>query len=186
MEEYEGQVDLMYLYANASVRQFYPKFGFTKAQEHIYSKQMVKKSRYSYRKLDGTSLEDRQLLLRLINHAIPVSRYAMVNNPYLVMFYLTSPMSENIYYCEELDLAVVAEYEEGGMLVDDIFCTGAFDPEEVISSLLVDDKSKVLFGYTPWNTASYQIDLLEESDTTFFVMGKNFIEKGRLPVLSHA
>jgi hypothetical protein len=52
--------------------------------------------------------------------------------------------------------------------------------------LLVDDKSKVLFGYTPWNTASYQIDLLEESDTTFFVKGKNFIEKGRLPVLSHA
>jgi GNAT superfamily N-acetyltransferase len=186
MEEYDSKVDLMYLYANATVRQFYPKFGFTQAQEYIYSKQYTKNTKYVFRKLDGTNTEDRQLLLRLISNTKPLSKYSMVNNPYLPMFYLTGPMAECCYYCEELDLAAVVEYEEDGMLLDDFYCAGDFVMDEVIASLLDRDDRRVLLGFTPQDTASFHYDLLQEHDTTFFVKGFNFVEKGRLPILSHA
>ncbi len=186
MEEYEGKADLMYLYANASVRQFYPRFGFAEAQEYIYSKHVVKSSRYSFRKLKGTVAEDRRKLLDLISDSRPVSKYAMINNPSLPMFYLTAPLAENIYYCEELDLAAVVEYEDDGMHIVDIFCTREFDLDEVISSLLDTGEGMVILGFTPQDTAEFQMDLLQEPDTTFFVKGNNFIEKGRLPILSHA
>jgi GNAT superfamily N-acetyltransferase len=186
MEEYDGKVDLMYLYANATVRQFYPKFGFMQAQEHIYSKQYTKNTNHVFRKLDGTNTEDRQLLLRLISNTKPLSKNSMVNNPYLPMFYLSEPLAECCYYCDELDLAAVVEYEEDGVLVDDFYCSGDFDMDEVIASLLDRDHRKVILGFTPQNTASFHCDLLQEHDTTFFVKGSNFVEKGRLPILSHA
>ncbi len=186
MEEYDGKADMMYLYANATVRQFYPKFGFTQAEEHIYSKQYTRNTKHAFRKLNGTNQEDRQLLFRLINNTKPISKYAMAGNPYLTMFYLTAPLAESLYYCEELDLAAVVEYEEDRMLVDDIFCTEMFDMDEVIASLLDHDNRKVWLGFTPQNTDSFLCDLLQEPDTTFFVKGNNFVEKGRLPILSHA
>ena len=186
MKEYEEKADLMYLYANASVREFYPKFGFVEAQEHIYKRQFTKNNKYSFRKLNGASQEDRQLICRLIRNARAVSRYSMINNPYLPMFYLMAPMAECIYYCETLDLAAVVEYEADYILVDDIFCEGEFDLEEVISSMLDRSESWVSLGFTPHNTDSYQVELLQEVDTTFFVKGNNFIENGRLPILSHA
>ncbi|MDF2904782.1 MAG: hypothetical protein K0R34_103 [Herbinix sp.] len=186
MEEYDGTVDLMYLYANATVRQFYPKFGFTEAKEHIYSKQFVKKDRYVFRQLNGTNEEHRQLLLRLISSAKSLSKYSMINNPYLVMFYLTSPMAECLFYCEELDLVAVVEYEEDNMMVDDIFCASEIDMDGVISSLLDRRERRVQLGFTPVDTTAYQVDQLQEIDTTFFVKGNNFIQRGRLPILSHA
>ncbi len=186
MEEYEGKVELMYLYANGSVLNFYPKFGFAKAKEYIYSKEFVKKDQYAFRKLDGTKKDDRELLLRIISNAKPVSKYALVNNPYLPMFYLTAPMADNIYYCEELELVAVAEYGEEGLLIYDIFCSRDCSPEEVIPSLLHQKEGRVLLGYTPCNSELYQVKLLQEPDTTFFVKGNNFALKGRLPILSHA
>ncbi len=186
MEEYDGKVDLMYLYANATVRQFYPKFGFIQAQEYIYSKQYTKNTNHVFRKLDGTDTKDRQLLSRLVSNTKQLSKYSMVNNPYLWMFYLTGPLAECCYYCEELDLAAVVEYEEDVILVDDFYCAGDFDMDEVIGSLLDCGNRKVLLGFTPQNTASFHCDLLQEHDTTFFVKGTNFVEKGRLPILSHA
>ncbi len=186
MEEYEGKVDLMYLYANDTVTQFYPKFGFQQAKEYIYSKQYTRQAKNTFRKLDGRDREDRQLLLRLISNTRQVSKYAMIDNPYLPMFYVTGPLADCCYYCEELDLVALVEYEEDSMVVQDLFSTETFDLDEVIASLLDQKERRVLLGFTPSNTAHFYKELLEEPGTTFFVKGNNFIENGRLPVLSHA
>ncbi|MBO6299664.1 MAG: GNAT family N-acetyltransferase, partial [Lachnospiraceae bacterium] len=40
MSEYEEQVDGIYLFANDSVKEFYPKFGFREGREYQYSKEV--------------------------------------------------------------------------------------------------------------------------------------------------
>ena len=95
-------------------------------------------------------------------------------------------MAEYIYYCEELDLVAVAEYGEESLLIYDIFSTRDCNPEEIVPSLLHQKEVRVFFGYTPCNTDFYQVELLQDPDTTFFVKGNNFVLKGRLPILSHA
>lgn len=185
LEEYREKYDLIYLYANASVREFYPRFGFEKAEEYIYSKTYTRKSVYGFKKLDGRLKEDRELLLRLLQNNTVSAKYTLSNYVYLSMFYLTSYLAECIYYCEELDLAAVIEYGEADIYVSEIFSTGAFSMEDVISSLLDQPKRRVRLGFTPVDTASFQCELLDTEDT-FFVMGNNFIHRGCLPVLSHA
>ncbi|MGF7142324.1 GNAT superfamily N-acetyltransferase [Anaerotaenia torta] len=185
LAEHKGKYDLIYLYANSSVREFYPRFGFEKTEEYIYSKTCTRKSGYHFRKLDGRSPENQKLLLRLLQNNVPSAKYTLVDNPYLPMFYLTSFLAECIYYCEKLDLAAVVEYEKESMTVNEIFSTREFSLEEVISCLLDQPERKVTLGFTPLDTASFQCELLDTEDT-FFVMGNNFIQKGGLPVLSHA
>lgn len=184
LKEHREKYDLIYLYANASVREFYPRFGFEKAEEYIYSKDYNQKSMYRFKKLNAGLEEDRELLLRLLRNNTVSAKYALMDNEYLRMFHLTSYLAECIYYCEELDLAAVVEYGEE-MYVSDIFSTRTFSMEDVVSSLLDQPGRKVGFGFTPLETTSFECKLLDTGDT-FFVMGNNFIQKGSLPVLSHA
>jgi GNAT superfamily N-acetyltransferase len=185
MKEHREKYDLIYLYANASVKEFYPRFGFEKAEEYIYSKTYVRKSLHHFKKLDGGLKKDQELLLRLLQNNTVSAKYALMDNEYLRMFHLTSYLAECIYYCEELDLAAVVEYGDSDMYVNDIFSTRAFSLEDVISSLLDQPERRVMFGFTPLDTASCQC-VLSDTEDTFFVMGNNFIQSGSFPVLSHA
>jgi GNAT superfamily N-acetyltransferase len=187
LEEYENKCDLIYLYANDSVLEFYPKFGFKEAPEYIYTKEFQQGERtYRFDKLDGRRMEAQQLIMEIIASSNPVSRYSMLNNPGLPMFYLSSFLAENIYYCEELELLAIVEYEEDKLRLIDIYCGKDFDLEKVIQSLISKPIMQVSLGFTPINTADFNCVPLKEEGTTFFVKGNNFVEKGKLPELSHA
>lgn len=41
LQDWKDKCDAIYLYANDSVLDFYPKFGFIKAKEYQYSKNIV-------------------------------------------------------------------------------------------------------------------------------------------------
>jgi len=187
LKEYEDKCDLFYLYANDSVLEFYPKFGFVEAEEYSYSRQVVNmENKLANRKLSMDDDKDREIILRLVSDTLPVSRIAMVGNTGLDMFYLTLFMSNDIYYIEALDLATVVDFEEDNMLLMDAFCDKEFDLDEVIKSLVNKDTKKVTLGFTPWVDVSYTGEILKEVGTTFFVRGKNPFQRGRFPILSHA
>ncbi len=191
LKDYEG-VELIYLYANDTVTDFYPKFGFLKAKEYVHSKQVIRSGKqYPTRKLDMNTVEDRELLLNLVTDTLPVAGISMVDNPGLPMFYLTKFMRENIYYFEELQLAAVAEFEEGVLNLIDIFTPKDFVLEDIISSLMDREEMPVILGFTPKNADGFEIQPLTVEDSTFFVMGRaleagNPLGYGRFPLLSHA
>jgi ribosomal protein S18 acetylase RimI-like enzyme len=187
LKEFEGSYQLIYLYANDSVLEFYPKFGFTKAEEYVHTRKFIKSGKqYAYRKLDMKLPEDRELLVRLVTKTLPVAKISMVGNPGLDLFYLTKFMSEDIYYFKDLDLAAVAEFEDGNLLLMDAFCPKEFHLEEVIFSLMDREQMKVTLGFTPTIMAEYDCEILKEEGSTFFVRGKYIMDHGRFPILSHA
>jgi GNAT superfamily N-acetyltransferase len=187
LKEYEESCELIYLYANDSVLEFYPKFGFVEAEEYVHSK-LIKASwdKFTVRKLDRKNTTDNALLTRLVTNTVPSSSYAMRGNPGLVMFYLTSFLSEDIYYIEELELAAVVAYEEENLILTDLFCEHEFDLDAVINSLIDKPERKVILGFTPPNNSAFVAERLKEEGTTFFVKGKNLMNQGKFPVLSHA
>lgn len=191
LKEYEG-LELIYLYANDSVLDFYPKFGFIEAKEYVHTRLAHKSGKqHPYRKLDMNSEEDAKLLFKLVTDTLPVSRVSMVDNPGLPMFYMTKFMRENIYYFEELQLAAVVEVEEDVLHLTDIFTLQEFVLEEIISSLLDREEMKVILGFTPRAAEGYEVQPLSVEDSTFFVMGRALesgfpLGYGRFPILSHA
>lgn len=187
LSEYENTCEFIYLYANNSVLEFYPKFGFHKAYEYVHSKQVLSsETKLSYRKLDMNSMQDLELIKRLVQGSIPVSNYAMMDNSNLKMFYLTSFMSGDIYYFEDIDLAAVVTWENGVVCMNDLFSEKEFDMDFIINSFASNLPCKVILGFTPNDRSGYHIEPLQEEGTTFFVKGNNHLSSGRFPVLSHA
>lgn len=187
--DYANKVDGMYLFANDSVVEFYPKFGYRKAIEHQYSKQISITVSATMRQ---TSMNDKATW-ETLEHAIHKSKifgqFEMINNSGLFMFYVTKFMQGNVYYDEILDTYVIAGIEGDGLLIHAIFSEYEVELNDVIKAFGKNIK-KVTLGFTPKNTSGYICTELQEDNTTLFVKGNVFAdfekEKLMFPTLAHA
>lgn len=189
LEEWRENCDGIYLFANDSVLDFYPKFGFQKATEYQCRKQVVPKSG-EIRKLDMESEADRKLLKEHYELSNPFSDFAFVNNYGLLMFYCSAFLKDCVYYLPAFDAVVIAEREEDSFLCYDIYCSAGQSMDKILETAADGTDGKVLFGFSPKDTEGCTIAPLKEEDTTLFVLeGKESpFEEGRLifPLLSHA
>lgn len=190
IEEWKDKCDMLYLFANDSVLNFYPRFGFTAVQEYQYSKAIINDNKtITGEKLDMSLDYNRELVVEKVNNSISMSKLAMLKNVGLVMFYCTSFMSDNVYYLREQDAIVIAELDGDTLYLLDVFSSSEVDLDNIIRAFAKEAKTAVM-GFTPINTEGYQVNLLQEEDTTLFVMeGKDDLflnNKIMFPILSHA
>lgn len=189
--EWQDRSDLIYLFANDSVLDFYPKFGFFKKSEHQYTKSIFQNSTdFSVQHLDMHVQKNRDLLHTLSYNTCAFSKLCALQNTALVMFYATSFMAENVYYLDALEAAVFAEYKEDTLYLNDIFCRQPLDLDQVISIMTRPNICKVVLGFTPIHTVGYHCESYLEEDSTLFVLADGATifdwEKVMLPILSHA
>ncbi|MCI8623076.1 MAG: GNAT family N-acetyltransferase [Provencibacterium sp.] len=79
LEEWRGRCDALYLFANRTVLDFYPKFQFVRAAERQYTLPLRPCAR-GCRRLDMKREEDRAALLAHYRRSNPYSAFPMVGN----------------------------------------------------------------------------------------------------------
>ncbi len=185
--QFEPSCELFYLYANDTVLDFYPKFGFTKAEEYVYTgKVQHNGGKFTYRKLNICNDNDRRIITRLVTNTVPSAACQMLDNSSLVFFYLISFLSEQIYYFEQIDLLAIAEVDESSIILSDVFSEKPFDINSIAGSLCEKENMELILGYVPLDTSAFSCKILKEEGSTFFIKGEKPFHKGRFPVLSHA
>ena len=189
LDEYKDKSDAIYLFANDSVLDFYPRFGFLKALEYQCLKNVTKKDAL-VRKLDMSSISDRKILQEAYNLSNPYSKLPMENNFGLIMFYCSKYLKENVYFIEQYDAAAIVEYDDDKMICYDIFCSGKCSLIDILCTLANENTKTAILGFTPKVTDDFEINELHEEDTTLFILkGKeNLFDVNKLmfPLLSHA
>ncbi|ERK30027.1 GNAT family N-acetyltransferase [Clostridium intestinale] len=189
LEEWRDKCHSIYLFANDRVLDYYPKFGFEKAEEYQYSKNINKKSGL-VRKLNMDIEVDKQFLLDLYKNSNPFSSLPMEENEGLLMFYCSQFMKENLYYIKGYEAIVIAEYDGKNLICYDIFCKGNCSLDEILSIMSEENTKTAILGFTPKVAKDFKINKLHEEDTTLFILkGKeNLFSANKLmfPVLSHA
>ncbi len=185
---YDGQCDGMYLYANNSVLDFYPKFGFVPTEEHQCALP-VTASREPVRKMDMDDPRDRALLTETYSaRSNPCSALPMLGNTGLLMFYCGQFLKDCVYEIPGLDAVAVAEYDGDGLLLYDVF--GGAPLQAVLSALAKAETRIARLGFTPLDAQCFQAEPRREEDTTLFVKGelKALFSENRamFPLLSHA
>lgn len=188
-KDYSEEIDGMYLFANDSVLDFYPKFGFEKAVEYEYSKQVTNSGERSMKQLPMNNKEAWAEFVEVINKSVPYSSFEMTGNSDLIMFYITKFMQECVYYDEGLDVHVIAEVEGDELLIHNVFSEEKVNLDDVIRAF-GKDINKVTLGFTPEDKTGYTVSQIQADDTTLFfksISGEEF-EADRLmfPTLSHA
>ena len=92
LEDFEQQVDFVFLYANDSVLDFYPKFGFKRAPEFFAVAEWTDKDRIAankadVRKLDVTQQQDQQILMRIASQTTAQYRMTPLQNQSMLFLY---------------------------------------------------------------------------------------------------
>ncbi|MEG0295199.1 MAG: GNAT family N-acetyltransferase [Clostridium sp.] len=192
LKEWEDKCDLIYLFANDSVLDFYPRFGFKETTEYECSLVDIKKSASNskrVRKIDMSNDNDIITFKNIINNSKEFSPVAVLDNTSVIMFYCTSFMKENVYYIEEDETIVIASYDDTALNIQEIFSFKEVELNSIIEKMIINDVDKVILGFTPFDKSGYKESILRENDTTLFVKEGKInpfkINKLRFPELSH-
>lgn len=186
--DWKERCDSIYLYANNTVLDFYPKFGFVSEKEYQYGKGIVPRQA-GVRKLNMESSTDIALLEDYYGKSNPFSELPMIGNFGLVMFYCSSFLRDCVYYLEEFDAVVIAAFDGSVMTCFDIYCGEGKDFDTVLAKTARQDTDTVTFGFTPKYKTGCAASPADGDDALFVLSGTENIfacKEIMLPLLSHA
>lgn len=190
LAQWTDQCDAMYLFANDSVMDFYPKFGFVKAEEY-QSRISVERKVKRVRKLNMSDEQDRALLLNKYSaYSNPYSALPVIYDIGLIMFYCSQFMRDSIFYVEEHDAVVIGEYDDNTLLCYDIYCDGTVSISEILSGMVMESGTDVKLGFPLKQSIDSKLVPFSQEDMTLFILAgkENLFSDNKLmfPLLSHA
>lgn len=182
------KVDDIFLLANHTVLNFYPKFGFHKCRQWQCSKDVHITSERSAVSVPMDDKKNWAVIEEAVRNSVSNSLLEMKSNPELIMFYLTKFMLENVFYIESIDTYAVAEIEGEELTLSQVFAPSKIDLDKVFEAFGKEIKH-VTLEFTPLNPEEYVQTEITNPDDTLFVMGKDVErfeqQKVMIPVLSH-
>ncbi|MEO0556362.1 MAG: GNAT family N-acetyltransferase [Bacteroidota bacterium] len=190
LADWRGKCDLIYLFANNTVLDFYPKFGFHSVQEYQHSKALDSGNiKSEFTKLNMSEKENQDLLYRKANQSAHFATLSMEGNAGLIMFYCTSFMDQDVYYSEDFDAIAIATFEDDTLYLKNIFSEKEIALNDIILSLANEKTKRVRLGFTSKDPSGLDEHPFQQDDTLFILDDKEGLLDGRklmFPVLSHA
>ena len=189
IDETEAECELIYLFANKSVLDFYPKFGFRETKEYSYFKNInYVKTDIQIKKLDMRNIRNKKFLYEKAKNSVSVSKVSMLNNPELIMFYCTSFMKNFVYYIENIDAVVIAEYSGNILYIYDIFSSRKIELKNIINIMSLAETEKAVLGFTP-DEEGFQNSVQTDRDNVLFIYNRDKVifdyNRLKFPELSH-
>ncbi|MGG0658307.1 GNAT family N-acetyltransferase [Rummeliibacillus pycnus] len=196
INQYEKEYDFIYLFANDTVLDFYPKFGFKRVKESSFSlnisdlKRQTEKTNM-LRRLDINNENDYNMLKNFAAERTPISSILGVkNNDHLLMFYFILAFNDAIYYIEEEDVIVLFKQEGTHLHLFDIVSKIRVDIDTILNCIVSNGGIETVhFYFTPdYEDKNMQTDFITDSVDVLFVRPllkvptKHFL----FPVTSHA
>ena len=178
----------VYLFANDSVLEFYPKFGFVRCPQYQYALP-VTAAPSSFHQLDMSRTKSVRLLQRCYQAGNPCAQLTWKNNFGLLMFYCLGPMKNSVYYSPQLDVVCIAAQDGDTLYCFDIFGPASLPLPELLPQLAGPATTTAVLGFTPDDTAGMTAAPITDGDTLFIRGGGEDLFTGQqrmFPILSHA
>lgn len=195
IQKYEQYYDFIYLFANETVLDFYPKFGFESVQESSFSLntsdlRIQQDKKFTLRKLDVTNQADFELMKEFAAKRVPVSSILGVKvDEHLVLFYFILALSDAVYYIEEEKLIVILKEEDQVLHLFDIISKRSIELESVLAGIVSAEMKTIKFYFTPdLEGKDIHIELITERNDLLFVrpLLKDLNKPFLFPLTSHA
>lgn len=188
LNEWQDKCDAIYLSANDTVVDFYPKFGFEVSQEFQYSKP-IQSTAGNFRKLDIQNPADWRLILEKYAVGNPFSEIT-VENRSLFVFHCLRGFSGNLYYVNDYDAITVIKHENERLICQEVLSDANFQLDDLLAAMANENTNVAHLGFTPKSKEGYSCKALVEPDTHLFVLkGKENVFKDNkvmFPIASRA
>lgn len=163
-------MDLVYLFANRTVLDYYPKFGFEKREQITY---LLNASKLQFvpqqvKKLNLQDAGSRKLLFDYATHRVPVSAtLSMLQHESIVMFHALNVYDHCTYVIPSLNVIVMAEQKDETLHVYDVISTHYVALEKVLAALPINVPNIELYFTPNENGLSYEKIAIVEDGAMF-------------------
>lgn len=193
LKEYEDY-DLIYLFANKSVLDFYPKFGFKRVIEGKYeidTNQIedIQLNNDNIMKLDLENDEHKGIVKKIAQERVPISqKLCAIKDMWPLYLYCNYEFRDELYYLKQEKIIAILKRENDVVELYDILSENHFDLDSIISQIIKKEDKRLKLKFVPDST-KYTVDfeLGDKTEDYLFVMeGKETLCDGILfPKTSH-
>ncbi len=182
----EPKADFFFLYANETVLNFYPKFGFKKFDEYLFIKNINPTIvNPKVIKLDIDNQNDYSILQNLLNNRIPVTQiFGAAGFQSITMWHLFNIYRNDIYYLEKEKSIIIMREKNNELLIFDVICNKEIDIDLITPKLIRSQNISKIKLYFPPDQLKYKYNNIEKESTDLFIRGNIMLpnEPYRLPV----
>ena len=150
----------MYLYCEEKNIAFYERFGFRRTYEYRCTKKVNITNQPTVESIPMNSKEEWLRMVDIIQRRGQYGERVMVGNTGLMMFYLSGPFSEYVYYVPSSEAYVVAGVEGDLLTLYAIFSDEKIGLGDIISSF-GSGISRVNMAFCPENNTGFEIKKIE-------------------------
>ena len=186
IDQWCDKVDAIYLFANDTVLDFYPKFGF-KIESEYQATLAITPTDGDFRRLDMDNLLDKEILKSCYQESNPFSKLASTDNYGLLMFYCDNFMRDCLYYSQKRGVVVVAIQNKDNLECLDIFGKTTVQLITILNELATEATKNCHLGFS--TTGNQQLNQIKTDETLFIHQNGEDIFKDQkimFPLLSHA
>ncbi|OCL25715.1 hypothetical protein U472_15420 [Orenia metallireducens] len=190
-KKYEDEYEAFYLFANQSVVDFYPKFGYKEVDRlQFFTKEKVESDlTYNFRKLDMNDNDDLRILAKIAENRIATSnKFFFEANEEILYWYCLEIFKDNIYYNKDEELIVLYALAGDVLNIYDVISTKAINYKKILASIQEDAVKETVFHFNleveDLSIQSRGFDALKEDDH-MFIKGKLNMEGLTYPITSH-
>lgn len=186
--DYEEKADGWFLFANESVLDFYPKFGFRRSDEFEYVKTVTIDEEAAFLNVQMEERDDLLKLQQSMKESCPQSHFWLESCLELTMFYALDYMKKNIYFIPEQNAYVFASLKKGQLYLHQVFGPERVNLDRIAAAFGREVKSLVL-GFSPLDQQGFTCRAIKDGHTVLHVKGAalDCIEREslRIPELAH-
>lgn len=174
-----SRCDGIYLYANDQVIDFYPKFGFRRAEETRWELPAPRSSGTPVERVPMQVAAHWQAFLRAKRTLSSAAAFQMDIDD-LNMFYLTQFMRDCVYFLPTSGAFVIAEADGDALVLHDVLSPAPVCLHDICAAFAAQYR-RFVFSFTPADTGGLRPFVYTEEDSAFFVQGEPlFADLGRI------
>jgi predicted N-acetyltransferase YhbS len=177
------------LFANNSVLEFYPCFGFRRiSQRRSTARVAIEPGAARAPRCDPANAADRARLAKLCARAQPIRGALAARDYYPVLLWHLTCRPVTAFWLDELDAVIAATAEGERLVLHDVIATRPFELGPVIARLIVDPITELEFRFEPedwWPTATHAVP--DDAESPLFVRGgtTSIVAPVRFPEMAH-
>jgi ribosomal protein S18 acetylase RimI-like enzyme len=165
--------DLVFLFANEHVLDFYPRFGFRREREHVFGAlHQAQAAGTPLRVLGFDNGADRALLARVAGNAEPTTAlFGARQYGSILLWYLCNHHHDHVRYVPEHDALIVAEQAGTTLFIYDVLARTPFDLVQQVPRLIGAPIERLEFLYSPERDWPSALPTHDYVDSPLFVRG---------------
>lgn len=189
LNEYNAKEYIVYLFANDSVLDFYPKLGFERVLEASYeidAKSIVREQACT-RVLSNDGIETAQLDKYLRNRKPVSKKLGIINDWWPLVAYCDDEDLGELYDLVGAGIIIKAKRVENILHIYDILSLEDFEFDKVVERVVQEQDEKVVIHFVP-DSSKYKFtkaSIHNNDDALFIRKGQRFSDEILFPLTSH-